>query len=265
MIHGRRMKVAVVLLFSLVVSSLAVLSGPLHEGDDQIPPSTRPKGNGPRTSQAVTMPPGLIALEITFGLEEPRPTTWAGEIQTTEGRVASLEVLEGAEGPRVDGAKFSLQTKAQPPAKKQTKKQARQKQASREHLAVLRALLDAPPSATVTITTGRAPIEVRLADLEAGRPMTFLDGQVSVSRSLPSTRLTGPDTEDDYPSVARGADGTVWMAYVEYHPERFRLDDRVAPEDYDEVLIPTTNGDRIRLRSYDGQSWPGARRHRRPA
>ncbi|HZW33975.1 MAG TPA: hypothetical protein VFF52_24845, partial [Isosphaeraceae bacterium] len=71
----------------------------------------------------------------------------------------------------------------------------------------------------------------------------------------PVVRLTGAPGEDDFPAAAKAADGSVWLAYTTYTVERATLRGAVAPEDFDAVLVPTQNGDRLHLRRYDGQGW----------
>src|SRR5438034_6334280 len=48
-----------------------------------------------------------------------------------------------------------------------------------------------------------------LAELTPGTTKTFLDGRATVTAEVGALRLTGPKTEDDYPALARGRDGTV--------------------------------------------------------
>ncbi len=67
-------------------------------------------------------------------------------------------------------------------------------------------------------------------------------------------RLTGSPTEDDHPAMTKGPDGTIWLAYVEYRPGQPIVMERVQDREFDS-LVPKGNGDRIRLRTYDGSVW----------
>jgi len=68
------------------------------------------------------------------------------------------------------------------------------------------------------------------------------------------TKLTGDATEDDYPVLAAAPDGSIWLAYVEYTPgesiDMLQVLDRNFAS-----LVPVGNGDRIRLRRFDGTTW----------
>ena len=147
--------------------------------------------------------------------------------------------------------------KQQAQAKKNQAKAAAKKAAQQARLAsVLRVTLQAPADATVTVTTGQGEFAVKLAELERGRPLTVLDGQGSVLRLDPTVRLTGSSTEDDFPAMTKGPDGSLWLVNVAYHPEEPRLAD-VGPEDFGQ-LVPTKHGDQIMLRRFDGKAWKPA-------
>jgi hypothetical protein len=204
----------------------------------------------PVPGQPVALPPGLVGLEIALGLNNALPPDWEGEIQVSEGRVLSIEVLQGAPGAQVNGAKFAVKAKAKGKAKV-----AKKKQAAPGARPVLQVTLDAPASATVTAITSQGRFAFALADVALGSVQRFLDGNASVERQDGAVRLTGPDTEDDFPAIAKAPDGTVWMAYVEYKPDRARLNQPVAPADFDAILVPKHHGDRIRLMRFDGKLW----------
>ncbi len=87
-----------------------------------------------------------------------------------------------------------------------------------------------------------------------GKPQSFLDGQASVSGELAAVRLTGAKTEDDFPVMAQGPDGTVWLAYVAYTAGTPILMDRILQGGF-EALEPKGNGDQIRLMRFDGKQW----------
>ena len=45
---------------------------------------------------------------------------------------------------------------------------------------------------------------------------------------------------------------------MEYQPEHFRLAGPVGPDEFDDRLVPRKNGDRLRLRQFDGKTWKPA-------
>ncbi len=261
--------IVLVVAASLTTASMVVLSSPPH--DEELALAVQiPEGEGPKTDRPIAMPPRLSGLVVALGLRDEEPTEWEGDIEVSEGRVFDLEVVAAAPGAVVENSHFRVDTqrvttkKKQAAQKKQVAKKkpaAKKKQAANAEqqgpvvATVLRMNLDAPLTANVVIKTNHGRITTALSDLDLYTPKTFLGGQVSIARQDGSIRLSGPPTEDDYPVAAKGPDGTVWMAYVAYQPERARLTQAVDPEDFDTVLVPKGNGDQILLRRFDGKAW----------
>jgi hypothetical protein len=234
-----------VLAATLGLASVAVVSSRSHEEQEQ-DPAIPDVGAGPGRESAVAMPPGVIGLEVSLGLKDERRTAWEGEVSVSEGRVLGLDAYRTAAGAVVEGGKFRVETKKKAANKKK-------KQAAGPVPSVLYANLDAPATATVTVRTGQGTFSFRPAELKPGRNL-FLDGEAAVERQQAAVRITGRGTEDDFPVAARAADGTVWLAYVEYHPEVPHLTKAAAKKEFD-TLVPTRNGDQVRLRRFDGKTW----------
>ena len=253
-IRSRWVHVTTVLAAALGMTVLAVVTNASHEQDE--PPAT-PKGivAGPARGTSVAMPRGLIGLSITLGLKDEQRTPWDGEVTVSEGRVLGLDLVQGTLDSSTDGSKFKVATKKKGAANK--KKKAAAKAAGATLPAVLHVNLDAPEAATVTVRSAQGTFSFQPAELSRTGRKLFLDDRAAVERQDAAVRLTGAGTEDDFPSAARALDGTVWLAYVEYRPEVPHLTKAASKKEFD-TLVPTKNGDRVRLRSFDGTTWsPG--------
>lgn len=247
MVRTRTARIAATLAATLALGLLAVVTGSTHE-QDQAPPARGPdSGAGPERGARVEMPARSVGLEIDLRLGQ----TYDGEVTVSEGRVASLEVIWGGGGTRIDGGRFHVASKKAAAKKKKERQKKKQAGAAAP---VLLAVLDAPETAAVTVRTSQGEFTFRLADAPAGKRLSFLDARAFVERRAASVRLTGRGTEDDYPAAAVGLDGHVWLAHVEYHPETPRLPGPPTPGRFDE-LVPTRNGDVVRLRRFDGSAW----------
>jgi hypothetical protein len=268
--RSRTTHVVTILAVSLVIAMLVVVTGFSHEDDAAPNVSVVCTGPDPEPGQPIAMPADLIGLEITLGLKDGQPTEWEGDVKVSKGRLVAIEVDRSGPNADVDGAHFSVgtakakasakkkalnkQKQAQVQNKKNQAKAAAKKAAQAAALApVLRVTLAAIADAVVTVTTAQGAFDVKLDELERSRARTVLDGQASVKRQDPAIRLTGSSTDDDYPVMARGADGTIWMVSVAYHPEDPQLD-AMGPEEFGR-LTPTKNGDQIVLRRFDGKAW----------
>jgi hypothetical protein len=257
-------KMATVLAATLALASAIVVTSFSHE-EDEASGSQPGSGPGPDPGRPIEMPAGLVGLEVVLGLKDSQRTDWEGDVMVSQGRVVAVEIERSGPNAEIEGTHFSVGTakgKALAKAKKQAlqkKKQAQvaAKKAAAQLAPALRVTLDAPADATLTVTTGQGNFDVKLAGLERGRAATVLDGNASVTRQDAAVRLTGPGTEDDFPAMAKGPDGTVWLVNVAYDPEQPRPLNAIGPEDF-RLLTPTRNGDRIMLRRFDGKAWQPA-------
>jgi hypothetical protein len=205
---------------------------------DEKPARARPE------AKPIAMPVNLAAFQINMGLKDTKPTVWDGDVKLSEGRIISLEIIKGHPKATVNGNRFVLKT-------------ILQKKKDVLVRPVLRVSADAPPSARVTVNTAQGQFTFTLAKLAEPGTRTFLDGQVSVERQDGAVRLTSGPTEDDYPALARGPDGTLWLAYNEYQPGKPLVNERVLAGNFDE-LVPRDNGDQVRLMAFDGKVWQPA-------
>jgi hypothetical protein len=246
---------AIVIIASAAVifAAVGVFSSTRHDEVELALGAQVPEPSGSRSQERVAMPRGLVGLEIGLGLLDTEPTDWDGDVTVSAGKVVDVTVVESGARAEARENHFTVATK-----KSATAKKAQAKRATRAEPIVpvtMRVNLVAPADATVTVTTQRGRFSAALTDLMRGGRTTFLGGQAALERVDPAVRLIGASGEDDFPAAVKAADGSVWLAYTTYTPERARLSGVIRPEDFDSVLVPTKNGDRILLRRYDGQNW----------
>ncbi len=205
------------------------------EGQPPPPPARKPRPE----RKPIAMPANAVGLEVHLGVKDTEATPWGGEVELSEGKLLTMSVRRGGANARVDGTRF-------------TARSIRQQQTVNGP--ILRLDLDAPATATVTLKTRQGNLSFKLADLQPGTRKPYLEGRATVVREEGAVRLTGRETEDDYPALAKGPDGTVWLAYVEYQPDPPIVMDRVKAGSFEE-LAPTGNGDQIVLMRFDGRTW----------
>ncbi len=245
MCRSRTIPIATVLSTMFALGAISILSSSSHEQDEAPSPGT--KGTvGPNRGATVAMPAKAIGLEITLGLKDDRRTDWSGTVSVSEGRVLELDIVRSTLDATVQGNRFNVATKNVAAKKK--------KKAATAIPAVLRASLDTPESATVTIRTAHGSIAFKPSELAPGERRTFLDGEAAIERQEAAIRLTGRGAEEDFPAAAKAPDGSVWLTYVEYQPEAPRLNATVGKKKF-ETLVPSKNGDRIVLRRFQGSAW----------
>jgi hypothetical protein len=224
---------------AVVVFVVVALSGSQAPKETAPPAEQSAKRKRPAV-KPIPMSARMASLEIRLGLKDTKNTIWDGTVEVSEGRVVEIESIRGNMRSKSKDGRFQARSVKN-----------NQKAVVRPQLHVR---LDAPESATVTVATESGKFQFQLAGLAVGASKSFLDGRVRVEREQGAVRLTGPETEDDYPATARGKDGATWLAYVAYQPGREIVMERVKAGNFEE-LEPKDNGDQILLRRFDGKVW----------
>ncbi len=208
---------------------------------------------GPDDNKPRAIPQNAVVFYIQFGKANTDQTPWKGEVSVDPGKVISVDIDSAAKKSTLDGNKFEVLASL---AKGANKKAAKKKNQGFIP-ARLKIVLDAKPDATVTIALKQGDVQFAVGDIPQGEAKKFLDGEVTVERKMLAMPLTGRQTEDDFPVLAKSATGDIWLAYVEYTPGAELVEQRVQDGNFD-LLMPKNNGDRVRLMRYDGKGWSDA-------
>ena len=189
------------------------------------------------------MPEEGASLAIELGLKDSEPTGWGGQIKLSQGNVIALRVAGGGMQ-AVEGTKWKAQSQATP-KKTPTVQPVR-----------VRATVEAPADARVTITTRHGEFSFKLGEVPTEQGQLFLDGHAQVTRGMLTLALTDQPTDDDFPAAATAPDGSVWVAYVAYQQGNAITlpDDGSIPDDWSS-LVTQDNGDQIKLLRFDGKTW----------
>jgi hypothetical protein len=226
----------------VVVFVIVALSGS-QAPKEAAQPSERPAPRNRPAVKPLPMSEKMASFEIRLGLKDAKRTIWDGTVEVSEGRVVEVESFSAGDRSKSEDGRFR--------ARSVLRKQNMRDVVVRPRLHVL---LDATESATVSVSTESGKFHFKPADLAIGASKPFLDGRVQVEREQGALRLTGAETEDDYPVMTKGKDGTIWLAYVAYQLGRPIVMERVKARNFEE-LEPKDNGDKILLRRFDGKVW----------
>ncbi|HXW13920.1 MAG TPA: hypothetical protein VEN79_05360, partial [Terriglobia bacterium] len=113
-------------------------------------------------------------------------------------------------------------------------------------------------SSEFAISTAQGNFNFRASEVPYGQGVYKLGGRVYVDRVSPASRLTNTPEEEDYPSIAAGPDGKIWLAYVQFHHSPNHLKLRVTPHEdpqkYSQYAVPT-GGDQIWAQNYADGGW----------
>ncbi|MDQ2946780.1 MAG: hypothetical protein M3Y27_12680, partial [Acidobacteriota bacterium] len=170
---------------------------------------------------AAAAPPSPTAIRITFGEKQERETDYSGTVTLSEGRVIELIPWRFFGDDRVNGpSSWTLHTRranmeTQPDQPRPISTPGPNRSLVPKGISMV---VDAPASSSATVQTRRATYTFRIGDLNSGRLLILEDGDVTVQAVPAPSRISpaGQGAEQDYPSLAITADGSVWTAWQTY-------------------------------------------------
>jgi len=192
------------------------------------------------------------AFRVLFGVNDITTTRWDGSLKVMQAGQYSLEPWRFSSSDSVDGNLlhfsthsghfFGSQNNAGPPL-------------ANGFILSAAAVGD---SSEFSFSTAQGDFSFRASEVPYGKGIYKLGGRVYVDRVPATTRLTDTPEEEDYPSLAAGAQGDIWLAYVQFHhspdADKIRADLREAPKDL-KLYAEPTGGDQIWARKYSGGQW----------
>ena len=192
--------------------------------------------------QPVAMSTDSVQLQLVMGLKDKKGQTWSGNVTVENGKLRSMDIKAGGKA-KVTGTSYIGSS---------FKKKKGQPKFVRPKLTMV--IDKVNPETKVTVNTKNGVVQFTLADLPTDKIKKFLEGQVSVKQQPGAIRLTSSYADDDYPAMAKGNKGDVWLVYNEYVSGPEFNKERVLAGNF-EVLVPSGNGDQLRLRRFDGKTW----------
>jgi hypothetical protein len=220
------------------------------------------RGNAAPQNAAPSAPAASIL--IMLGEHAKSIEHWDGSIAVSDGELAGVEgrqfskndsitspsawkctTREDAVAPYPDAHYTEMQPGSVPPV--------------RHHPVGIYATIRSASDPRISIQTAQGSFDFALSAV-AGEPRPFLDGRVTVARVPAVEKLSGPDFEDDEPSITALPGGRLAVAWVAYrdHADRvlLRTLDRGAGSDAEEVTPKTATIFRTALaQDKNGDLW----------
>ncbi len=202
------------------------------------------------------MAQNLTTVRVLLGVGATAPVRWDGTVRVTGGTIASLDPwrFEGSDG--ISGSTwhcsnhpvrlFNGTTPAAPGGNNIVAN------------GVVLTVAGTGGDPEVNVTTAQGDFAFRLSELTYGIPVPRLGGKVVLDRVPAATQITNTKDEEDFPAAAAAKDGTVWLAYIQFHhnPDHNAL--RAAldspPKDFSRWRA-RTGGDQVFLRKYSAGVW----------
>jgi hypothetical protein len=187
------------------------------------------------------------SFRVLLGVTDSQTTRWDGTFRATGVRDAALDGWRFEAVDRINGNLFHLST--HPNAANET------------NIVANGVVINADgvtDTSEFAFTTAQGDFQFRTSDVPYGSGVYKLGGRVYIDRIPRAQRLAETPEEEDYPSIASGKNGEVWLAYVQFHhnPDHVKLRRALKepPKDFKQYAAPT-GGDQIWARKYSNGTW----------
>ena len=177
-----------------------------------------------QTSEGKNIP---WTVEIIFGIRGPKPLIWSGKASINKGRIDGLQGINFGPKDRLLPEKKEWKCSIDRLRGNEIRDQL-QGLSPREYLEerISKGItfdLHAPENTRVSITTAGGVFSFDLADLEFGKPLNRLEGNVRV-RLAPRSFVFGSKKEhNNYSAVAIDKSNKVWCSFINYRKGKEKL------------------------------------------
>ncbi|MBL8222849.1 MAG: hypothetical protein JNL62_26660 [Bryobacterales bacterium] len=162
-----------------------------------------------------------VAVRIEFGLRDKQPSDWKGKVTARSGELLSVRNWRPRPGDQVSMAGWNLKTRAGINFARRAWEQERLTDPEK-YLNLPGVIVDVQGSAAteLDVETAQGRFTIRPFDLALGAAAKMLDGQVRVNRVAPAERISPPEVNADFPSIANLGEGRLMAAWVGYRDQR---------------------------------------------
>lgn len=171
---------------------------------------TRPAGSGSSHDP--------LSFLITFGYRRQGEKTYDGSLRVNGGRLLALENWRFLDGDSLQGSSWKLRMHRMMFENQPDRPNTMPTVVAARNLVPAGVIATVEPAATtVDVDTAQGKFQILVRDLDYGRQLHFLDGDVIVQR-VPRPAQVSPENpeEHDYPSLTVTKAGAVWFAWQAY-------------------------------------------------
>ncbi len=175
-----------------------------------------------------------ISFRVRFGVTDTEPRAWDGSLEVTGGELVRLRNWRPRPKQEVAESSWRLATEKGINFRKRPW-EAEPMEGPKPYLLVPGVIVDvrATSGTTVRFRTKNGSFLVKPFLLKPGLVESHLGGAVLVDRTPMATRLSGPETQNDFATLAQGAGNELWAGWVAYKDWR----------------------NEVRVRRFDGERW----------
>lgn len=173
-------------------------------------------------------------FRITFGGADPAVADWSGSLSATAGNASIIASYHFGAGETFDESAWKCGNQWDGRLQMEPRDQAAFSPTRWKGIVVD---VEGGDATAVSIRTAHGDATFRAGEVRYHEPLERLGGRIRIERVPSSQRMSDSLGDDDYPAIAIGPDGRVWVAWIAFE----------------------NGSDTIRLRSSaDGETWADA-------
>ena len=164
----------------------------------------------------------MRAVTLEFGIKDGSATRWDGSVSLSPGTILKVRGHHFTDKDKVNNADHSWQAATTDwpiMAGGLHPNEMPDPNVTRASTVGVTVYYQASEDAVMRVKTTPGEFEFRLREVTETGALQLLASRVQVFRVPVVEQITGPDYEDDYPSVAVDKSGTAWVAWVGYRNE----------------------------------------------
>ncbi len=192
-----------------------------------------------------------MTFRVLCGVTDAAPARWDGSLKVKNAGPYTLEGWRFAADDSLAGNHFHFSTRA---ARRFGEAEGKIIAAN----GLIMTVSEVTESSEFIFKTAQGEFSFRPSQISYAKGIYELNGRVYIDLIPVAARLTNTREEEDYPSIASGPNGDIWLAYVQFHhsPDADQLRTALsdAPKDFKPYAEPT-GGDQIWARKYSAGNW----------
>ena len=158
----------------------------------------------------------VVSFRVRLGVTDSQPRTWDGKANVEGGRLVSIRLLRAHPEDRLEAPnEWKVATRAGVNFRKRAWEPEPNKGAT-PYINAPELIVDVEGGSgtRVRFATKNGSFEVRPFELSPGQSPPLLGGAVIADRVVASEKISAPDQQSDFATIAAGPNGELWAGWI---------------------------------------------------
>ena len=181
-------------------------------------------------------------FRITFGGADPVVVDWSGSLSVTSGKASIVAAHHFGPDETFDTSSWKCGNQWDGKLQMEPRDQAAFSPTRWKGVVIN---VDGGDQTRISIETAQGKAEFRAGEVRYQETLKRLDGRIRIERAPASERMSESLADDDYPAMAIGPDGRVWVAWIAFEDgaDTVQLRSTADGKTWDEPVTLAPGGD----------------------